>query len=124
MEARGSVSNRFDDSAVSAEDAFQQVFPVARDSESQNFSIADGFTELAEQTSGVLYGIAFAQCVAGEQHLFFRREAYRFCRGRTKIAAHQDTIELFLLHRSLRRLRFAISIGGGLPFRIQGGKFL
>src|SRR6266404_9149087 len=96
------MSDGFDDSAIGAEDAFQQVLAVARDSESKNFSVADGLTQLAEQTSGILDGIAFAQRITGEEQFLIWREAHGLGRGRAKIAAHHDSIELFLLHRGLR----------------------
>ncbi len=66
VQSRGGVGNRFHHAAIRAQDAFQQIFSVARDSETQNFAVADGIAKLAEQTFRVFDGIALAQRVAGK----------------------------------------------------------
>src|SRR5258706_12419247 len=124
MESSGGVSDRFNHSAIGAKNSFQQIFSVARNSERKNFSVADRFTKLAEQATGILNGIALAQRVTREQQLFVRREAHGLGSGRAEIAADHNAIESFLRSPYVHRFRMAISIGGRIHFRIQIDEFL
>ena len=92
----GGVRDGFHHAAIRAQNALQQIFSVAGDSEAQNFAVADGFAKLAEQTLRVFDGIALAERVAGEEQFLVGRQANGFRRGRAEIAAHHDVIQFFL----------------------------
>ena len=104
VQSRGGVRNRFHHAAIRAQNALQQILAVARDSETQNFAVADGIAKLAEQTLRVFDGIALAQRVAGKEQFTVGSEAHGLRRSRAKIAAHHDVIQFFLFDCDVRPL--------------------